>query len=70
MGQVYPCTLSGLVGALRMLGTHPNTYLHLATELVTHFVSDTPLPADIETVYTAFATTGGSLVAGHQAVIG
>jgi uncharacterized protein (DUF1800 family) len=70
MGTVYPCTLSGLVSALRMLGTHPNTYLHLATELVTHFVSDTPLPADIETVYTAFATTGGSLVAGHQAVIG
>jgi uncharacterized protein (DUF1800 family) len=53
-----------------MLGTHPNTYRHLATKLVTHFVSDSPATADIETVYTALATTGGSLTAAHQAVIG
>jgi uncharacterized protein (DUF1800 family) len=70
MGTTYPCTISGLVSALHMLGTHPNTYLHLATKLVTQFVSDTPSSADIQTVYTAFATTGGSLPAAHQAVIG
>jgi uncharacterized protein (DUF1800 family) len=70
MGTVYPCTQSGLAGALKMLGTHPNTYLHLATKLVTHFVSDTPSPGDIATVTQAFATTGGSLAAAHRAIIG
>ncbi len=70
MGTIYPCTLSGLVGALHTLGTHPDTYAHLATKLVTHFVSDTPAAADIQTVYAALATTGGSLPAAHRAVIG
>jgi uncharacterized protein (DUF1800 family) len=69
LGTVYPGTLSGLAAALHMLGTHPNTYLHLATKLVTHFVSDTPAPADIQAVYSAFATTGGSLPAAHNAII-
>jgi uncharacterized protein (DUF1800 family) len=70
MGSVYACTLSGLSAALHMLGTHPDTYLHLATELVTHFVSDAPSSADIQTVSAAFARTGGSLPAAHQAIIG
>jgi uncharacterized protein (DUF1800 family) len=70
MGSVFPGTMPGLMSALQMLGTHPNTYRHLATKLVTHFVSDTPSQADIATVARAFATSGGSLAAAHLALIG
>ena len=70
MGTTFPGTLPGLTSALAMLGTHPNTYLHLATKLVTHFVSDTPSAADIHVVARAFATSGGSLPAAHRALIG
>ncbi len=70
MGTTYPCTQAGLASALQMLGTHPNTYLHLATKLVTHFVSDTPSQADIATICNALASTGGSLPAAHSALLG
>jgi uncharacterized protein (DUF1800 family) len=70
LGKTYPCTQAGLSSALHMLGTSPKTYLHLATKLVTHFVSDTPQQSDIETVYNAFATSGGSLPAAHAAIVG
>ena len=70
MGTTYPGTLPGLMGALQTLGTHPATYQHLATKLVSHFTSDTPSAADVATVYAALASTGGSLPAAHQALIG
>ena len=70
MGTTYPGTMAGLASALQMLGTHPNTYQHLATKLVTHFVSDTPAAADVQVVAQALANSGGSLPAAHQAVIG
>jgi uncharacterized protein (DUF1800 family) len=58
------------MSALHMLGTHPATYQHLATKLVSHFVSDTPQASDIQTVADAFASSGGSLPAAHAALIG
>jgi uncharacterized protein (DUF1800 family) len=70
LGITFPGTLPGLMSALQMLGTHPDTYTHLATKLVTHFTSDTPSPADVAVVAHAFASTGGSLPAAHQAIIG
>jgi uncharacterized protein (DUF1800 family) len=70
MGTTFPGTLPGLMSALQMLGTHPATYAHLATQLVTHFTSDTPSAADIAVVTAAFANSGGSLPAAHQALIG
>jgi uncharacterized protein (DUF1800 family) len=69
LGVTYPGTQAGLYGALNTLATHPATYQHLATKLVTAFVSDTPLAADIQAVAQAFATSGGSLPAAHQALI-
>jgi uncharacterized protein (DUF1800 family) len=44
--------------------------MHLATKLVTHFVSDTPEQSDIDTVYQALASSGGSLPAAHNAIVG
>jgi uncharacterized protein (DUF1800 family) len=70
LGITYPGTQSGLYSALNMLGTHPDTYQHLATKLVTAFVSDTPLAADVAVVNQALVSTGGSLPAAHQALIG
>jgi uncharacterized protein (DUF1800 family) len=70
MGITYPGTQIGLMSALQMLGTHPCTYAHLATKLVTHFTADTPSAADIATVTAALAGSGGSLPAAHQAIIG
>jgi uncharacterized protein (DUF1800 family) len=70
MGITYPGTLPGLMSALQTLGTHPATYLHLATKLVSHFTSDTPAAADIAVVVNALTSTGGSLPAAHQALIG
>jgi uncharacterized protein (DUF1800 family) len=70
LGTTFPGTLSGLGSALQFLGTHPYTYMHLATKLVTHFVSDSPSQADIQTVANAFAATGGSLPAAHAAIVG
>ncbi len=52
MGNTYPGTQTGCVAALQWLATHPYTYQHLATKLVTHFVSDTPAASDIATVKT------------------
>jgi uncharacterized protein (DUF1800 family) len=70
LGTTFPGTLPGLTSALKMLGTNPNTYMHLATKLVTHFVSDTPTQSDIQKVYEAFVNSGGSLPAAHQAIVG
>ena len=70
LGTIFPGSQAGMMNALQMLGTHPATYQHLATKLVTHFVSDTPQPSDIAIVANAFASTGGSLPAAHAAVVG
>jgi len=70
LGRNYECTQTGLMAALHMLGTHASTYRHLATKLVTHFVSDTPEESDIQTVYEALAASGGSLPAAHLAIVG
>ena len=70
MGMSFPGGQAGCASALQALGTSPYTYEHLATKLVTHFVSDTPAAPDIATVYNALANTGGNLDAAAQALIG
>jgi uncharacterized protein (DUF1800 family) len=70
MGQTFEGSQAGGIAALTWLSTHPDTYLHLATELVTHFVSDTPEDSDIATVVTALSSTGGSLAAAATALVG
>ena len=70
MGRSFPNTQAGCQAALQALATSPYTYQHLATKLVTHFVSDTPALADVTAVYNALASTGGNLEAAAQALIG
>ena len=70
MGVTYPGTIFDAYSALQFLGTHPLTYSHLATKLVTHFVSDTPDPSDVATVAQALSSSNGSLTAAYQAIIG
>jgi uncharacterized protein (DUF1800 family) len=70
MGKTFASGIPGLQAAVNYLGTHPATYAHLATKLVTHFVSDNPSQADIETVTKAFSASGGSLPAAHAAIVG
>ncbi len=62
-------TQAGMTAALQALATSPYTYQHLATKLVTHFISDTPALSDITAVYNALASTGGNLDAAAQALI-
>ena len=69
MGITYPGTQIGCVSALQMLGTHPDTYQHIATKLVTHFVSDTPAASDIATVANVLSATGGDLAAATTALV-
>ncbi len=70
MGVTYPGTVFDAYEALLFLGTHPATYNHIATKLVAHFCSDTPDPNDIAVVVNALSTTGGSLTAAYNAIIG
>lgn len=68
MGQVFPEGLDGGIQALQFLGTHPATYRHIATQLVTHFISDTPDPHDIATLTSILHDTQGDLGAASLAL--
>lgn len=70
LGQTYPGTVFDAYQALTYLGTHPNTYTHIATKLVEHFCADSPDPNDVAAVTAALASSGGSLMAAYTAVIG
>ncbi len=54
---------------LRDLAVHPATARHLSLKLARHFVSDTPSPALVERMATAFLRSGGSLPALYRAMI-
>ncbi len=70
MGQTFDGSQAGGIAALTWLSTHPATYQHLATELVTQFVSDTPAASDIATVAAALSGSGGNLAAAATALVG
>ncbi len=70
MGQTFAGTQAGCIAALTWLSTHPDTYQHLATELVTHFVSDTPAASDVATIAASLAGSGGNLAAAACALVG
>ena len=70
LGQTYPGTVFDAYQALTYLGTHPNTYTHIATKLVEHFCADLPDPADVSAVATALSGSGGSLSAAYAVLIG
>jgi len=55
--------------ALLALGRHPSAARHIARKLATHFVSDTPGPALVARLETAFRDTGGDLASVSRALI-
>jgi len=69
LGQRIPPGPESQETALRMLGTHPATYRHIATRLARHFVADDPPPGAIRPIETALAATGGDLSAAYRALI-
>ena len=68
MGQIFPEGEDGGVQALHFLGTHPATYRHIATQMVRHFVSDTPSPASVRHVETVLRDSEGDLQAASLAL--
>ncbi|HKI73252.1 MAG TPA: DUF1800 domain-containing protein [Pseudomonadales bacterium] len=70
LGKSYP--ESGVkqgIDALTDLSLNPATATHIATKLVTHFVSDTPSAADIGFVANVFRKSDGHLPSVHKAVV-
>ena len=55
--------------ALAALARHPSTARHVAKKLAVHFVSDTPNPALVSRLETAFRKTDGDLAAVSRALI-
>ena len=68
LGRMMPQGEDGGVVALDMLATHPATYRHLATQLVTHFVSDTPPPDDVARIASVLHDSQGDLGAASLAL--
>lgn len=51
-----------IIQSLNDLAMHPNTARHLASKLVTHFISDAPQPALSERLTQAYLANGGALM--------
>jgi uncharacterized protein (DUF1800 family) len=54
---------------LRDLAAHPSTARFVAHKLARHFVADEPPPALVQRLTQVFISTGGSLLALHQALV-
>ena len=68
LGKRFPPGEAGGLAALDMLAHHPSTHRHLATQLVTHFVSDTPPPEAIARIEAVLRDTAGDLGAASLAL--
>ncbi|QHC36398.1 DUF1800 family protein [Komagataeibacter xylinus] len=63
MGHRFGEGEEGGLQALHFLGTHPATYHHIATRMVTHFITDTPDEHDVTQVSRVLQQTEGNLAA-------
>jgi uncharacterized protein (DUF1800 family) len=61
MGRQFPEGEQGGLMALAFLADHPATHRHLATKLVTHFVSDTPPVDAVRRIEAVLRDTRGDL---------
>ncbi|MFT8418867.1 MAG: DUF1800 domain-containing protein [Acetobacter sp.] len=61
MGRTFPEGEEGGMQALRFLGTHPATYHHIATQMVGHFITDTPTAEDVSHIASILHNSGGNL---------
>lgn len=69
MGQNFPEGEEGGLAALAFLGTHPATYRHIATQMLRHFLTDTPDQKQIDRLADALQRSDGSLLAATHALI-
>ncbi len=69
LGRRFPPGEAGGIAALEFLAHHPATHRHLATQLVQHFVSDTPPLDAIRTIEGVLRDTGGDLGAASTAIV-
>jgi len=69
MGQSFAEGEEGGVAALAFLGTHPATYRHIATQMLRHFLTDTPNPGHVAALTAALQRSDGSLLAATHALI-
>lgn len=69
LGNSYPPSFAGALQALTDLANNDYTYWHIATELVQHFVSDTPATSDVQAVHDALSSSGGNLQQASAAIV-
>jgi len=70
MGKLYPAAGEAQAQAvLSDLAVHPATATHIATKLARHFAGDTPPPAMVARLKTAFLKSGGDLPTVYRALI-
>ncbi|MDO9499785.1 DUF1800 family protein [Falsiroseomonas sp.] len=69
LGRRFPEGPDSQEAALRMLGTHPATYHHLAVKLARHFVADQPPAAAVRVLEETLRRTEGDLGAVTKALI-
>ena len=69
MGHQIPPGEAGGISTLERLANHPATHRHLATQLVRHFVADTPPPDAVRTIEGVLRDTGGDLGAASVALV-
>jgi uncharacterized protein (DUF1800 family) len=69
MGQTYPPGEDAGVAALDWLGHHPASFRHVATQLVRHFIADTPAAGDVAQLERVLLRTGGDLKAVTSALL-
>lgn len=70
MGREYPEGLAGSEAALEWIADHPATRHHIATQLVRHYVGDTPPAACVARVEKVLGDTHGDLKAAMLAIFG
>jgi uncharacterized protein (DUF1800 family) len=61
MGHTVPEGFAGSEAVLEFIADHPATHRHLATQLVRHYVADTPPERCVERVAAVLKDTGGDL---------
>ncbi len=70
MGKLYPAAGEAQAQAvLSDLAVHPATATHIATKLARHFAGDTPPPAMVARLKTAFLKSGGDLPTVYRALV-
>jgi uncharacterized protein (DUF1800 family) len=61
LGRTFPEGFDGSEAALDFMADHPATHRHIATQLVQHYVDDTPPPACVARVEAVLRETHGDL---------